>query len=122
MRELMLRLVRNGKIVGYEWHYGGEILHGISLVNQFWTSISSMPGCYIRHDYPDLGVKVGDEWWFSHDYFKLITDEETVVVELYYEGINWYIKAVDNGETSYLNLRHMDNMTRIGTIYDEVKP
>jgi hypothetical protein len=64
MTEFMFRLIKGNKIVGFEWHLKGDILHSQSLCEFPGRWLRAQNYNYIQHDYKELGVKVGDEWWF----------------------------------------------------------
>lgn len=128
MNELMLRLIKDGKIVGYEYHNAGEIIQSES--PDFIETINIGEGyeCYpIDHDSFDLGIKVGDEWWHNNDlalapsgaiyilhslyetsdgnkfYWVFVTEKPSIV-----EGIIEFYYGIEK-----LSFR------RIGTIYDK---
>ena len=67
--ELTLRLIKDGKIVGYERKYYSQRFH------QFFISttenIDDEHGVLgdISHDSFELGIKVGDIQWFEGDIF-----------------------------------------------------
>lgn len=66
--EMMLRLLKDGKIVGYEYHRDGKIHHSEFLwyleKNDVIASISFF---YLEHDSFEFGVKDEDNWCFSGD-------------------------------------------------------
>jgi len=69
--ELMLRLIKDGKIVGYEYHQGGDIFHTKSLsAEHFWKVAGKKdrkPSEWIEHDSFDFGVLIDDKWLFEND-------------------------------------------------------
>lgn len=70
--EEMKRLLKDGKIVGYEWHYVYEDFNEAGNMTISQTDDLSMVKWYgvspntIRYDSFELGIKVG-EWWFEND-------------------------------------------------------
>lgn len=76
MTELMLRLIKNGKIVGYmRWHNGdfytlpvdGDLNGSFAQWLYYDSSGSPTSTCNIDHDSFEFGIKVGGEWFFSGD-------------------------------------------------------
>ena len=81
MTEMMLRLIKDRKIVGYELKYCGRIYYGTDMdnlkikillsntrANKSYEGTSyAVPG----YDSFELGIKVGDEWWFEGDKIEL---------------------------------------------------
>ena len=94
--ESMLRLIKDDKIVGYEYRlfdisrndlihikpetFAAFLKYGISHVDSFLTAIhgSTYIACdgslYIRHDLFEMGIKIGDEWYFDGDIFEWKVD------------------------------------------------
>ena len=64
--ELMLRLLFNGKIVGYEWH---RVLDGAEHMTIWYRDEGgttwSHGGYEIDHNAVERGERVGDEWVFG---------------------------------------------------------
>ncbi|KKN37961.1 hypothetical protein LCGC14_0758030 [marine sediment metagenome] len=76
--ELMLRLILDGKIVGYRW--ARQMPDGnIST----WFSQDVMPKHWyltkltLDYDSFNPGIKVGETWWFVGDIFEEIEDKES---------------------------------------------
>jgi len=109
MKELCLRLIKDGKIVGYESITGGlrVQMHGDK---PFDTPDNIAFDGFIFHDSFDIGIKVGDEWWFGNDIVK------------------WKDSQGNTGKCkiSVNNILHMNQSSRysfyptkrIGSIYD----
>jgi len=73
MKELLLRLIYGGKVVGYEWKYYDKWAGThITLYYDKKSCIGKSKSVYPspKHDSFDVGTKVGDEWWFSDDKIK----------------------------------------------------
>jgi len=62
--ELMLRLIRNNTIVGYEWHVKGEVFYS-NTNDMKWSN------CKIEHDTFEFGIKHGINWFFEGDKVKV---------------------------------------------------
>ncbi len=137
MKELMLRLIREGKIVGYEWRKHGRIYHNRKPVESTEMRIlqirehSGFSGNfyfpnYIEHDSFDLGIKVGDDgdWFFSGDYIRAkYIDGHIYEGELRYDGLTWIVEFRDGkskwlGDTQF-DYASLQSIERIGTIHDE---
>ena len=77
MTELLLRLIKDGKIVGYQEYYYDEGAEEMVIVeyenyphkpNDMITYISVGETSLLRPTSFDHGIRVGDEWWFDGDY------------------------------------------------------
>jgi len=79
--ELMLRLIKDNKIAGYEWHRSYKavkdseiiIVHGkdIGTENLSGWNILVYPEYRIEYDSFEQGIKMPDgTWWFEGDLFK----------------------------------------------------
>jgi hypothetical protein len=69
MKELMLRLRKNGEIVGYLMWFRGSIyrVHGKELPFSFSAWCTWGPMTSIIHDSFDFGIKENGEWHFEGD-------------------------------------------------------
>lgn len=56
--EIKFRLVKDGKIVGYEWHHIGLIMHSSDGCAFFYILNA---GCYIHHDHKDQYTGLKDK-------------------------------------------------------------
>ncbi len=144
MTELMLRLIKDGKIVGYEWHIDGLIQHTeqgdwfnrsgspddilYSAEYSMITGIISHPE-YIKHDSFDLGIKVGDEWYFTRDILRITTEYSEYDTEITMNnGCHIFDYKTDDYDTWLFGIINevgglgegIYSWKRIGTIYDEV--
>lgn len=72
--EEMKRLLWKGDIAGYEWH---KVYHGVMYIRhgdkdfvhseELHPLVPEEPATGIEHDSFEIGIKVGDEWWFEGD-------------------------------------------------------
>lgn len=71
--EMMLRLIKDGKIVGYENHFQdfeGEIqtFYGIEINKRTeMVELNKKTDVPMIHDSFEFGIKVGDKWWFEEN-------------------------------------------------------
>lgn len=71
--ELRVRLLKDGKIVGFEWHRNTNGLMSMWRKNLYRRKNSAFEedviGIYrqISYDSFELGIKTDDEWWFEGD-------------------------------------------------------
>ena len=115
MTKLMLRLVKDGKIVGYEWHGNGDIKHHKDFNSvRYCVSFKRDNKYYIAHDSFDLGIKIGDEWWFENDIIKNALGSGTIVY-----NHNWHCFGLSTPE-GFKYYGAWSNSERIGSIYNEV--
>ena len=143
MTELRMRLIKDGKIVGYEWHKMGVYFDQMrtpdlpdipSIVikvstdgKKWWGGVNTPP----PHDSFDLGIKVDDEWWYEND---LIEWREwgPEIGESWPKGFIDYCKygadgwiMSNNGKALYEILtfgavhKNLGRVDRIGNIYEE---
>ena len=135
----MLRLIKDGKIVGYETHEQGEIFHKHKIPTRGTTIIAVTNGdeWYIPHDSFDLGIKVGDEWWFANDLVEFDTEclgedcATTVKVigkgRIEFDGVYFYVDQTNIEETfggsvfedMVGDLFSWEELKRIGNIYEQ---
>jgi len=101
--EMMLRLLKDGKIVGYEKHFRGrdgshQIFHSKEInargKNICWEYDDGI--AKISADSFELGIKVDDVWWFSGD--KFIPEEDDRRFVLNFNGEAWWIHSIDDKE------------------------
>lgn len=118
MQELMFRLIRDNKIVGYLKHDCNNI------IGLFNTSINfnGFDGL-IDYDSFELGINVGDSWWFSGD---LLYDPlHNVTHELIYDGINgWKEMCKDYKspiEVWVWLIERIDRIKVIGNIHENIQ-
>ena len=126
MNELMIRLIKDGKIVGWEHK---ELIDG--LVRTQYSS-SKEDGIHFwvespisQYDSFDMGIKVGDnEWWFDNDKIKMKGHSEPGVLIYEVDNMRWCIKcSIEGHKWKYTTLKFMSlyyvNFKRIGSIYEE---
>jgi hypothetical protein len=93
--EDMKRLRKDGGIVGYRWIHGGEIWHVYGTIldnNSTWCGESQYPS----HDSFDMGIKVGEEWWFEGDIIHVMNgDKGEFTGKLYYGDGMWEVQGSD---------------------------
>jgi len=144
MTESMSRLIRDGKIVGYELHEGGKLYHGFTY-DACWFNVYEEDGIRdeFQHDSFDMGIKAGDEWLFAGDIIEWIygggydfqkdiyLNTITATGEIKYDEINhdFIIEQITGedhegaGNSFYYpegrNLWNWTDFKRIGTIYDK---
>ena len=115
-KEMMLRLLLKGKRVGYEKkEIFGELIVTFHSANigdkEQWWDLQF--GYKIEYDSFELGIKVGDEWWFEgdkakrgringilrRDHFRwvIVTDlEENEIFHIYDETVFKFWKRIGN--------------------------
>lgn len=120
--EMRLRLLMKGKIVGYEIK---QIYHQLvpnSNIISTWKSADQE--VYYPNDKPfdydsfELGVKVGETWYYEGDLFKCSKRHEgNFTGELCYSPWNWYIC---HGEytTDLQEMIYEYRIERIGNIHE----
>ena len=122
--EMMFRLLKDGKIVGFErkaldtylTNIEKKILttyqRGIEKDSEWINDID-----IIEHDSIELGIKVGDEWWFEGD--RVLWNNE-------YEGILKYNPKrgfyFDLGGDGYSTFDTKHDYCKIDNIHEEKKP
>ena len=136
MTELMLRLVKDGKIVGYrhmtkcsqscEKKIADDCdknpLKSFNLdsVNEKPSNANNIGQKQTPFDSFDLGIKVGDEWWFEGD---ILGDDISAEGTLWWdkERYFWTVGVVGEFEESHglWMLMKKVKLERIGTVYDK---
>lgn len=119
MTEDMKRLIKDGKIVGYLKITGANIK--ITTPEQYVNDIWFWYDGNHRADSFDMGIKVGDEWWFDGDNGMDVYDEEFTLV---YEPkrVRWCINYPDGDTYSSENMLDiLSNAKRIGSTHGEIK-
>jgi len=116
-KELMLRLLKDGKIVGYLWLLDDEINQSKDM--EEWYAICNPltfigSDGYIDYDSFELGIKVGDEYWFEGD--EVLTDEAGWEGHIVFTGSAFIVKDDIGGFASYCN---WDKYKRIGNIHED---
>lgn len=125
--ELMLRLIKNKKIVGYELHDCENecIWHSKNVDAREWGEDIFHNGdfdeFYIEHDSFELCIKDGDELWFEGDKLKWVDRDGNVhegIIE-YQDIEGWlvYEKEITGLWGLYEDVME-GNPECIGTIYD----
>ena len=128
MTELRLRLIKDGKIVGYELHKDGNIHHSSDIQKLLgdgysWCDIDDgaaaygLHPTYINHDSFDLSIKAGDSWLFNND---IVMDDPSEFGEQFILIYNagWMLENT-NIDLGTVAVTDLDGLKRIGTIYDE---
>jgi len=112
----MLRLIKDNRIVGYEYHYEDDITGNIYLYRSKDISFPQDFTEFMRleHDSFELGIKVGDEWIFEGDILHNLQAEYDCT--LVYDKQGWGIMYDEIGEIFTV---HWDDLMKIGTIHDE---
>jgi len=154
MKEMMIRLIKNDKIVGYEWKlpyddaiklctgydeycfpkekWSGKIVSVDSVDMGHWVMVEDF-----TYDSFELGIKVGDEWWFINDRVQAEFNTWLIGDIGKEECIKWQkmsgtidqkddgriVVVWDNGDKSEPLIRaiNMSDFKRIGTIHDGEK-
>ena len=125
--ELMLRLLKDGKIVGYEHRKCAGIRHpNMSIFHKVDLDLCGRDIAmylddrvnYINHDSFELGIKVGDEIWFEGDILCYIDEPESKHT-LVYDGkdCRWYLVSHKTGNHDSRDFPLVD-FKRIGNIHD----
>ncbi len=137
--ELMLRLIKDRKIVGY---VSFRSLYLNNLCGAIWRkSLKGKWAVFDDNDVPtynsfDLGIKVakesGDEWWFENDIVELMHDswdnldvEKTVYATamgvLETDQYGWSIKKLNGEDWAFYDPEgrnwYWEKLKRIGSIY-----
>lgn len=128
--ELMLRLLKDGKIVGYEKHNNGGIAHSKSCKKDF-LPIFAIPEhphgknilchtfpCFINHDSFEQGIKVGDEWWFEGDIIQRPIPKIPLIIR-YCGRFGWNLYRINEEDTDFIWFND-DSYKRIGNIHEEI--
>ena len=134
MTEDMKRLIKDGKIIGYQHHFFESLSNNRMVIMEaerfpfseqdIVTCISNGECSVFNYDSFDLGIKVGDEWWFEND---KISNDGFITTLRYGEFADtsthrlfsgWHIT---NGEfIMAISAKELfNNLKRIGTIYDK---
>ena len=122
MTELMLRLFKDGKIVGYEWHrFSPEV--GFVLIHHYPDLTGGLPMFMPRHDAFEMGVKVGDTWIFEGDYVAHIEWGTRGMIHRDCSGL-WEIWAYADDESIVPSkvvpfIERAENWKLIGNIHEE---
>jgi hypothetical protein len=122
----MKRLTLKGKIVGYEQKYIGYP-NGEPRIQTQWRKqvdggfTTSVWNKAYTCDSFDLGIKIGEEWWFENDVFNL----GDVHLKLCYDVLNgWRFEATYNKVMYFYDFKsfiagEFGKWKRIGTVYDK---
>jgi hypothetical protein len=131
--ELILRLLKDNKIVGYEYRNPFSTSTKIIYIHHFdklpidhsrgysdhsrgYNTITG-GGNVIYYDSFELGIKVGDEWWFEGD---IIKDKHGINFIIIFNGLDFLIQSVIQPKFEF-KIQNIDEFKCIGTIHDEVK-
>lgn len=99
MTELMLRLIKDNKIVGYMWLSGFNTDLGLTvrwaLPGEIDTYTHPIKPCIF--DSFDLGIKIGNEWIFDGDICQGQDNETTITFRVYYENGMFCVQYEDAG-------------------------
>jgi hypothetical protein len=116
--ELTLRLIKDDNIVGYsamtDRGYKGLQCGYIKPAN--FPDFPIYGFRPIVHDSFELGIKVGDEWWFEGDVVK--TDEGDWVGRIYYDDRHNCF-GVEDDLGGFSVLCNWWNFKRIGNIHED---
>ena len=115
-QELMLRLISGNKIVGYELHSIGLCFQGDSPESCSFEVYGDTEGEYILYDSLELGVKVGETWFFSGDVVENVHGK----CELFFDGFSFAIKT-QTGNIFYFDGLLQKDAKKIGTIHEVIK-
>ncbi len=131
MKELMLRLIKDGKIAGFLFYCGGmEIVYSEDGTDWYPE--------FIPHDSFNMGIEVGGEWLFAGDIVEREHDSWGSVINiikvkatgiLKYQTHNydqgWIIERLTGEEWAFNSPEcsewTWDGLKRIGNIYEEGK-
>ena len=121
--ELMLRLILNDKIVGYEWHKDNKIYvtytnHplGKDPMRQYeWFNIQRH---HIKYNSFELGVKVDENYLFEGDKGILFFAGKEKTVTLVFDGYQFAFATEGQGFYYFPEYNH--DFKLLGTIHDEV--
>ena len=114
--ELRLRLIKDGKIVGYERHINGKRWHAEIPIGEYgWEEVK------IDHDSFELGIKVENKWWFEGDIGKDF-DRCIPKFELMYNGATFskkYYKFDEPIIRIIENTKELMDCERTGNIHEK---
>ncbi len=109
-QELMLRLIKNNKIVGFMNIVDGELYYHEETDEWEWLTGNDI---YIFYDSFELGVKVLDTWWFAGDIvFDNAKNTEGTII---YDQNGWGITYAIPGNLYGI---HWNDYKKLGTIHD----
>jgi len=122
MTEMMLRLIKDGKIVGYiniDEDGIGQSEDSLTHFSGYCSHITA-----ISYNSFEQGIKVGDEWWFEGDKIQFKTFEAEIKNSwdervLKHNGVGFYFNMADYWNP-YLPIDIWE-MKRIGNIHEEGK-
>lgn len=138
--ESILRLLKDGKIVGYERHKpfanikNSNIIiihtqHEEDIDSDDWN-IFMYPNRIIEYDSFELGIKVGIKWWFVGDEFSIdiilghspyeneaIAFSKGIIVFKYNQFL---LKLDENHSMPLRSEKDFEGLKYIGTIHDKV--
>ena len=128
--ELMLRLIKDGKIVGYEWHQYNPVEKRMFVYRVVGRELSSnsldwegYPHIHfiLEYDSFELGIKVGDEWWFEGDIVRREW-QRNINGTLKYDGFRWLVEPDIKEFPFYIHDKtDFKHWNRIGNIHEEEK-
>lgn len=143
--EQMLRLIKDGKIVGREWKLtvkSAKKVLGEDCSNKNFPDLSDniiitihihdkislwgFGAFHLSYDSFELGIKVGDEWWFKGDRVRRtrLSNIPDTDGELKHDGYRWVIIPDLPGDMPYYIFEATDlkGWKRIGNIHEHAKP
>ena len=124
--ELMLRLIKDDKIVGYLLLINGTIAIAHTSNSEVWRTYNSG---HHTHSMPynsfELGIKVGDTWYFDGDLFAL-KDRPEEIFQLHYEikdsdidVFYWNVRAKTGDMVDFAWALDQCSAKRIGNIHEK---
>jgi hypothetical protein len=133
MRDPIFRLIKNGKIVGYELHQHGYIFHSVNCKNWEYINITGSDiGClqslevlnfrYILHDAKEQYIGIEETEGQENKIFEghileMVTGESgiTITGPVIYSGTSFYIDT----ESDLVEIDNYVSLRIIGNIHDE---
>lgn len=119
MKELMLRLIKDGKIVGYMYGWYDDVIkrYNYYMFDNIadtkkvpWVGNCSYPIDCMKFDHNsfDYGIKFGDEWWFENDIIKMNTNvyDDSILQQV--RNCGFIGKVVRDNKCSMFRVKEID--------------
>ena len=119
--ELMLQLIKDNKIVGYEYHINGFIYYFDKLLTdeemENTVKHEQIHWFKVSHDSVELGVKVGSGWYFDGDRGIIAVNNILRMVTLCFNGSKFYFLVNSKFSHTYDFDKYRYKFKKTGTIH-----